>query len=356
MPLRWKLTLWYVATVTLILAAFVSADVFGRAGREDVERGGAVQEEGSLRHELWEHSWLAMLTVIGVGFVGHFAIGRALRPVREMAAQAKTITAQDLSRRIHTGSRDEFGELGDTLNEMIARLERSFLHMDQFATVVAHELNTPLATLKGELELMRRRDRSPEEYRAMIPRLQAQAERLSALVDNLLLLSRMEAQSTAFPFAAQPLDQIVLETYEEFEGPAGEAGLAFHVEVPERAVVSGERALIKQLVSNLLANAVRYSGAGGMVTARVIAAEEGALLQVVDTGRGIAPEALSHVFEPFYRGHDSSDAAPDGMGLGLAIVHRVGELHGCKLQIRSELGKGTTVSVTWPPVAPGDAA
>ena len=351
MPLRWKLTLWYVASVTLILSAFVGADVYGRAHRQRGDSEIAQRSEGSsLQDELWEHSWLALLTVVGVGLVGHFAIRRALRPVRQMAALAKTISAQDLSRRIRTTSRDELGELGETLNEMIARLERSFLHMGQFTTVVAHELNTPLATLKGELELARRRDRSPEEYQALIPRLQSQIERLSALIDNLLLLSRMESQRPAFQLVPEQLDQIVLETYEEFDQHARVAGLEFAVDVPERAVIRGERALTKQLVANLVANAIRYTDRGGSVVVRVIAADSGARLEVVDTGRGISPEALPHVFEPFYRAQDPRSSSPAGVGLGLAIVRRVGDLHGCRLELRSELGKGTTVSVAWPPV------
>jgi signal transduction histidine kinase len=349
MPLRWKLTLWYVASVTLILAAFVGADVYGRASRAEAAPTTHVED---VREELWEHSWLALLTIIGVGLVGHFAIGRALRPVREMAALAKTITAEDLSRRIRTSSRDELGELGETLNEMIARLERSFLHMGQFATVVAHELNTPLATLKGELELVRRRERTSEEYRTMIPRLQAQVERLSALVDNLLLLSRMESQKTAFQLNPLQLDEVVLETYEEFEEPAKAAGLGLSVEVPERAMVNGEKALLKQMIGNLVANAVRYTDAGGSVTVRVIVTETGARLHVIDTGRGIAPEALPHVFEPFYRSSAASSSSQAGVGLGLAIVRRVADLHGCELQLQSEIGKGTTVTVTWPPAAP----
>ncbi|MBI5536100.1 MAG: HAMP domain-containing protein [Deltaproteobacteria bacterium] len=350
MSLRWKLTLWYAASVTLIMTAFVGADVIGLS-RNLQEHEPSADMSTSLREALWEHGWLALITIFVVALVGHFVIGRALHPVQEMVSLARTITAEDLSRRIQIRSRNEIGELGETLNGMIARLERSFQHMDHFATIVAHELNTPLATLKGELELMKRRDRSSEEYRAMIPRLQSQVDRLSGLVDNLLLLSRMESQRSAFELGPVQLDQIVLETYEEYEGLAREAGVSLTVDVPERATVTGERALAKQLVSNLVANGIRYTDQGGSVAVTLIAADAGLELRVADTGRGIPADALPHVFEPFYRADALREAATSGVGLGLAIVRRVGDLHGCTLRVESTVGKGTTVCVGWPPAS-----
>jgi len=354
--LRWKLTLWYVATVTVILAAFVGADVYGLSRKLGARADHGLQAatdplaSSLVQEALWEHGLLAVITILGVAVVGHFVIGRALLPVQEMVSLAKTITAEDLSRRIRISSRDEIGELGETLNAMIARLESSFLHMGHFATVVAHELNTPLTTLKGELELIRRRERSAEEYHALIPRLQSQIERLSALIDNLLLLSRMESQSGALPFAEVQLDQLVLEAYEEYETPAAEAGLTLRVDVPDGATVKGERALIKQLVLNLISNAIRYTDRGGHVAVSVVASDAGAQLRVADSGRGISAEAQPHVFEPFYREDGKRSLSTAGVGLGLAIVRRVADLHRCTLHLQSAIGEGTTVTVTWPPL------
>lgn len=340
MSLRWKLTLWYAATTSLILAAFVGADLYGQSQK--------FSGEHLLREELWEHGWLALVTLVCVSLVGHFVIGRALRPVREMASTAKTITAEDLSRRIPTRSRDELGELSETLNAMIARLETSFQRVAQFANVVAHELNTPLATIKGELELMRRRERTREEYEAMVPRLQRQIERLSGLVDNLLLLSRMESYTAELPFSEVQLDEIVLEVYEEYETSAVQAGLVLRVDVPEGLAITGERALLKQLIDNLVSNAIRYTDRGGTVDLSLAASADGARLRVADTGRGISAEALPHVFEPFYRERGAGPQSSPGVGLGLAIVRRVADLHRCTLDLQSTPGQGTTVTVTWP--------
>lgn len=358
MSLRWKLTLWYVATTSLILAAFVGADVYGQAHKLEAHPGHAAQisSDHLMREELWEHGWLALVTLVCVAVVGNLVIGRALRPVREMAATAKTITAEDLSRRIPSSSHDEIGELGETLNAMIARLETSFQRVGQFASVVAHELNTPLATMKGELELVRRRERTREEYQALVPRLQMQIERLSGLVDNLLLLSRMESQAPELPFAEVQLDQLVLEVYEEYETPAAQAGLSLRVDVPEGLIVKGERALIKQLVDNLLSNAIRYTNRGGKIDLTLAASAAGAQLRVADSGRGISAEALPHVFEPFYREEAMRSQSSPGVGLGLAIVRRVADLHRCTLHLQSTVGKGTTVTVRWPPRDSGDTA
>ncbi len=357
MSLRWKLTLWYVATVTLILSAFVGVDVYGQSRKlgAGAELSSQAAGDDIVREVLLEHGLLAVVTVFCVALVGHFVIGRALRPVQEMVSAAKAITAEDLSRRIRVGSHDEIGELGDTLNQMIARLERSFLHMNHFATVVAHELNTPLATLKGELELFRRRERTAEEYHALVPRLHTQIERLSGLIDNLLLLSRMESQGDALPFCDVPLDQLVLEAYEDYELPAAEAGLTLRVDVPEGAVVQGERALVKQLVANLLSNAIRYTDRGGSVAVSVALTPEGTRLRVLDSGRGISADALPRVVEPFYRELDSSSPPTPGVGLGLAIVRRVADLHRCTLDLQSTLGQGTTITVVWPPSGEGSS-
>jgi heavy metal sensor kinase len=373
--LRWKLTLWFAGTVTVVLAGFVAADYVGlsrnlerridetpvvadAAGPRRRLRAGLSRSEAneSLREALWEHGLLALVTILGVIGVGHVVIRRALRPVRDMVSLARTITAEDLTRRIRAGGAgDELGELAETLNAMIARLERSFQHQRQFTGVVAHELMTPLTVLKGELELAMRRERSPAEHRELLPRLLTQIERLAALVDNLLLLSRMEAQSGALTLRPEPLDQLVLEVYEEYLGQARERGVVLTVDVPDRIEVRGEASLLRQLVANLVANGLRHTPHGGTVDVAVTAHGGAARLRVSDTGAGIPAEALPRVFEPFFRVDPSRSADTGGAGLGLAIVRKVADVHGCEVHLDSTVGAGTTVTVTWPP-CPAPAA
>jgi heavy metal sensor kinase len=297
------------------------------------------------------HLFLAMLPILllGASVWVFFFMKRVLAPVHEIAALARRISAEDLSHRIEgVESPDEIGELAETLNAMIARLERSFRQMEQFSSDVAHELRTPLTIIKGEVEVALKRDRGAAEYRTVLVSLSEEAERLGAMIEDLLLLARMDARAEPPRFGVVELDAVLLEACEEAAALARSRGVAVAVQPLDEARIVGEAGLLQRLVANLLRNAVSYTSAGGRVTVSLETAAHDVIVAVSDTGCGIPEEALPHIFDRFYRADPSRTHETGGTGLGLAIVRKIAQAHGARLEVRSTVGEGSTFRVSFP--------
>ena len=291
-----------------------------------------------------------------VAGVGSWAVaGSALRPVARLTETARAIAAsRDLSRRVQAAGRDELAMLAATFNQMLDSIETAYRLQQRFVADASHELRAPLTAILGNLDLLRRRpDLPPEEQAQALAEARREAERLSRLVADLLALARADA---GVPLAIQPVDvdAVVLEAFQEARGLARGQELVLDPLEPVR--IRGDADRIKQLLLILLDNAIKYTPAGGRITLGLRAGPDGgATLTVADTGVGIPPADLPHVFERFYRADPARSRDPGGTGLGLSIARWIVDRHGGSIAIDSAPGRGTTVTVRLPAEAPSAA-
>ena len=236
-----------------------------------------------------------------------------------------------------------------------APVERSMETMRRFMADAAHELRTPITVLRSQAEVALQRERDGEGYAAALRRVESEAARLGATVEDLLTLARADAGERPLERRQVFLDDLALDAAAGAQALATKRGVSLEVGTFEEAVVTGDPALMRQLLMIVLDNAVKFTPAGGRV--RLSAAAPGGQAEVVveDTGSGIGPEQLPHIFERFYRGDPArarGDGAPEGAGLGLAIARWIADAHGARMEVTSEVGKGTRVAIRFPAVVP----
>ena len=289
---------------------------------------------------------LMPLALLLAGFLGAFLTDRALLPVRLLRDSADRIQAENLSQRLPVPGRDEFSDLARTFNQMLDRLERAFRQQARFTADASHELRTPLTVLRGNLSLALARPRSPEEYRDTLERASRVSERMSGLVEDLLLLARADAAQLVTDPEPVPLAEVVAAAVETLPGRPVE--VTGPPEEGEPLTVRGNQRLLVTLFTNLLSNAARHTPPEGSIAIRVARQDHSATVTVEDTGAGIPPEHLPNIRERFYRVDDARSSESGGTGLGLAICESIAAAHGGSLQIRSEVGKGTAITVTLP--------
>ncbi len=274
---------------------------------------------------------------------GGAVVRNALSPVSQLVRITRSIEASsDLSRRVgYKGPPDEIGELATTFDHMIEHLDRVFQSQRDFVADASHELRGPLTVIRGNLDLLRR-NLSAENRRESVRAIQRETARMVKIVDDLLLLA--EAQS-AQPAQEQKvaLREIVLEELSRAKTLAGKRTIT--VDRLEDLVIMGDAQRLKQLLANLVDNAIKHTSEQGTIIFSLFKDGEWARLEVADNGIGIAPEHLPHLFDRFYRIDKARSRASGGTGLGLPIVKAVAEQHGGKVSAASELGKGSIFSV-----------
>jgi heavy metal sensor kinase len=282
---------------------------------------------------------------------GNFIIRKALKPVKSVVQTAKAISADDLSLRIESGQRqDEIGELVDTFNDMISRLEKSVKKIKQFSGDVSHELRTPLTIIRGEIEVLLRKERKKEEYQKTLKSTLEEAAYLERIIDDLLFLSRIEdLEKKEFDKSIQ-LDEILLKVVESQELAAKKKGITLDINKVEPAQIKGEEILLERMVANIIDNSIRYTHSGGKVEVSLDKKDGAFTLLVQDTGIGIPEESLPLIFDRFYVVDKSRFKETGGLGLGLSIVKRVADCHGGKIEVESEVNKGTSFLVHFPDV------
>ena len=294
---------------------------------------------------------LVILIPLGVGLAaagGALIARKALRPVDEMAAAARRITAEDLDQRIvRRANHDELDRLAETLNGMLARLDEAFRQMRRFAADAAHELRTPLTALKGGIEVSLRQARTPEEYRQVLTSSLEDVDRLIRVAEDLLLLSR----AAAGPEAPRPridLEPLVLEVLEV--GTRLAQGTGVHVMLGHvvPAAVRGDAGALHRAMRNLVENAVKYTPADGKVELTLRVVGDQAVFGVQDSGIGIAPADAERIFEPFVRLDAARARETGGSGLGLAIARSIVLAHGGTLTVESEPGAGSRFLISLP--------
>lgn len=287
----------------------------------------------------------AALGFTGVG--GRLLVRRALKPVAEMTAAAARISAEKLDERVEeTGADDELDRLAKTFNRMLTRLDAAFSQVRQFSANASHELQTPLTILRGELEVALRSARTPEEYQATLKSALEEIDRISRLVEGLLLLSRADAGVLRMDRRPVDLAELVEEVYWRLKVSADKRAVRLATEALEPARISGDRERLRQLLINILENAVKYTPSGGSVTIALRDEGDTVCIQVADSGIGIPAADRERVFEPFFRTREA--LAETGIGLGLCIAKSIVDLHGGSIEISDNAGGGTIFRILLP--------
>jgi heavy metal sensor kinase len=290
------------------------------------------------------------VTLLIASLGGLLLANKALSPVERVAQAARRIGAGNLQERVSvTGAGDEISRLASIFNEMIERLEGAFERERRFTADASHELRTPLAVLRGELEIALRKERSPEQYKEVIGASLEEIVRLSKLVDDLLTLARSEKGELALERNTVRLDALATEICQYVEPLARAKGLSLEYSLAGNAItLVGDARRLRQLLLNLLDNAIKYTPAGGRVSLWLKQREDGIGIEVADTGCGIPREEQPYIFDRFYRHNHTSAGDAGGFGLGLAICKWIAEAHGGQLVVSSEPGCGSRFSIFFP--------
>jgi len=298
------------------------------------------------RRNLWIVIGLSTIVSLTLGFQIAY---RGMRPVRDIARTASRIRPSNLTERISL--RRLPGELvvvATTFNEMLDRLQRSFQQLSQLSADLAHELRTPLNNLRGGLEVALGKPRSAEEYRDAISSSLEECHRLSRMIDSLLFLARAENPQTLIQRESIDVGSELNKIVEFFEVAANDRGVRLQVALQSTAAAIVDRALFQRAVGNLFSNALEHTPEGGLVTLNALQSEEGTRIDVTDTGCGIPDAQLPQVCDRFFRGDPARRSDNGHLGLGLAIVRSIVELHGGRIDIKSKISEGTQVSLFFP--------
>lgn len=290
------------------------------------------------------------LALILASLGGLWIADRALKPVDRITKAAERIGRGNFNERVEEPrTKDEIGRLAATFNEMIAKLNQAFQREREFTAYASHELKTPLAIIRGDIEVALRRERSTEEYRRVLSSSLEEIERLTRLTEDLLTLARTDAGERMLELAPVSLNQLAEEAHAYIKPLADSTGVQFSYELPQPPVViEGDEKRLKQLFVNLLDNAIKYTPAGGDVRLKLASHDSSAIIEVADTGRGIPADAMPHIFERFYRHADPRDTRASGFGLGLAISKWIVDAHGGSIEVESNEGRGSRFTVKLP--------
>ncbi|HKS42698.1 MAG TPA: heavy metal sensor histidine kinase [Blastocatellia bacterium] len=281
---------------------------------------------------------------------GLWIANKALRPVDRLTRAAEHIGRGSLSERVEESrSQDEIGRLARTFNEMISKLEQAFERERRFTADASHELKTPLAVLRGDIEVALRRERSAEEYKNVLASSLEEIARLTKLTDDLLTLARSDAGEQVLELEPVRLDTLAAEAHAFIQPLADSSGVALNYDAPASPIViEGDGKRLKQLLVNLLDNAIKYTPAGGSARLVLRVQDSVALVEISDNGRGIPAESLPHIFERFYRRSDPRDSRVTGFGLGLAISKWIVDAHNGSIEVESEQSRGSRFTVRLP--------
>ena len=325
-----------------------------RTAADATHRITVARDETPLRQTLWT---LAVILATGIPCAiglaiagGYFLAGRVLAPVAAMAETARRITAASLSARLpveNTG--DEFGRLATVFNETLARLEAAFEQLRRFTADASHELRSPLTGMRSVGEVALQRSLTAQGYREVIGSMLEEVDRLTRLVENLLLLTRADAGRIPMTRALVDLRELVAGVVDSLRVLADEKDQRLTIDVAPRVMAECDAGVLRQGVTNLLYNAIKYTPTKGEIRVVVTPTESGGVsIDVRDTGPGIAAAHRERIFERFYRVDDARSRESGGTGLGLAIARWAVEANGGRIEVQSDEGHGSVFRIVLP--------
>lgn len=346
---EWSGSDWRVAKQTLVFPD--PGAIRSRPGRERhrtlvfVTAWPVAPVQGELRTLAWGLAGLSAVVWLLSGLAARWVCRRALSPVSRMTEAAKRISADALGDRLPvSAARDELHELAGSFNDLLSRLQDAFERQRRFTGEASHQLRTPLTAMLGQMEVALRRDRDPVEYRRVLTTAVAQAERLRQIVESLLFLARSDADAELPGVECIDL-RVWVREYLGGHPQEREIRVSASQHVPP---VQVHPVLLGQVIGNLIDNACKYSAPGTPVIVSVTAEGGAAHLTVEDKGCGIEASEVGRVFEPFFRSTEARRRGVSGSGLGLAIAERITRSLGARIDVRSEPGRGSRFTVTFP--------
>ncbi len=320
----------------------------------------AIPEEPMRRalRTLLESICLSILIAGGVAATGAHALGRRLTvPLEQIAVVARTVGGTNLAERIPSFSPDaELQEVTQVLNEMLGRLEAAFLAQARFVADASHELRSPLSNLRGTVEVALRRPRSPDEYRQTLSTSLTEIERLSRLASDLLTLSRADTGRLVVDQGICDLGRVAGQAVSAHAMRAEEQQVLLHLDYQGTLPVRGDSDRLRQVLDNLLDNALRYAPAHSTVTVTAYESAGFCAVQVRDSGPGLSLQDQSRIFDRFYRADSSRARQSGGLGLGLAIAKAIAEAHGGRITVESRLAEGSVFALFIPSATSDSAA
>jgi heavy metal sensor kinase len=340
----------------LYIAAFRAAATDGK--RYLIEVGTSADPADVFARHLLVLLALGLPLVVAATAAGGYLLAkRALAPVERIAETAEAITQHNLSERLPvTDTGDELERLSAALNRMITRLDDAFGNSKRFVADASHELRTPLTVIQGELEALAADAHLPPDLRDRVGIMLEEVERLGKIVQKLFALSRLDAGEAQEEWVRVDLAALAGATSDQMLLLAEDKNIKLSRETDAPVFVMGDRARLKQVVVNLIDNAVKYTPDGGSVHLRVYGNSGRGVLEVTDTGIGIPPEAAPLVFERFFRAHRGGSSGEAGAGLGLSIVKAICTAHDGRVEVESSLGSGSRFVVILPLVGAPEPA
>lgn len=312
------------------------------------------RDETAVRQTLWT---LTIAFALGIPCAlalavagGYILAGRVLAPVGAMAETARRITAESLSARLPADNpRDEFGRLAGVVNETLSRLEAAFEQLRRFTADASHELRTPLTSLRSIGEVALHRSLTIQEYRDVVASMLEEVDRLTRLVENLLLLTRAEAGRIPMTRTVVDLSELVVSVSDGLRVLAEEKDQVCAVDVAAPVTALCDASILRHGVTNLLYNAIKYTPNKGVIRVATTKTPTGeAVIEVQDTGPGIAAVHRERIFERFYRVDNARSRDAGGVGLGLAIARWAVEANGGRIELESDQGRGTLFRIVLP--------
>ncbi|MBN1492509.1 MAG: HAMP domain-containing protein [Candidatus Omnitrophica bacterium] len=292
------------------------------------------------------------IALIVMSILAWFYVVMILQPISTITKAAAAITHKDMSKRVtQTLADPEIKALADAFNNMIERLERSFQYIQDFSYDVAHELRTPLAIIRGEAEVALRRDRSAEEYKKALETCLDETGTMLKMVEDLLLLTKLESQPHAISFEDLDLNAFLEEFYEQVKIIAKNKSMIVSLTVPKRSKkIHANKLHLRRLFFNLVDNAIKFTPAKGKIDIIAEYENKHVRISITDNGIGIAQEDIPKLMKRFFHRESPELATEAGHGLGLSLVHYIAKVHQGKIEVRSVKGKGSTFSVILPVV------